>query len=173
MFLTIYTLIHVAISLVGLVSGLVVLLAMFNSKRLDGWTAVFLWTTVATSVTGFGFPVEHLMPSHIIGALSLLVLALAIYSRYSRRLAGGWRKAYVISAVVALYFNMFVAIVQAFAKVPALKALAPTQAETPFKLTQLVVLLIFIAAGIFATIRFHPLAPGQGPQESGPSAVTP
>src|SRR6266404_2107877 len=129
MILKIYTLIHVAISLVGIFSGFVVLLGLLSGKRLDGWTALFLTTTVATSVTGFFFPVHHFMPSHVVGIISLIVLAVAIYARYNRALAGGWRKTYVIGAVIALYLNVFVGIVQAFQKVPALKALAPTQTE--------------------------------------------
>jgi hypothetical protein len=155
MSLRIYTLIHVLISLAGILSGFVVVCGLLGGKRLDGWTAFFLRTTVATSVTGFCFPVEHFMPSHAVGILSLLVLAAAIYARYPRRLAGGWRKAYVVSAVVALYFNVFVLIVQLFSKVPALKALAPTQTEAPFKFTQLVVLVLFLAIGAAAAIRLR------------------
>src|SRR6266436_1271280 len=112
MILKIYTLIHVVISLVGIFSGFVVLFGLLSGKRLDGWTDLFLATTVATSVTGFFFPVHHFMPSHAIGILSLLVLAVAIYARYARHLAGAWRAVYVISALVALYFNVFVGIVQ-------------------------------------------------------------
>jgi hypothetical protein len=150
-----YTLLHIVISLVGIGSGLVVVFGMIAGKRLDGWTAVFLTTTVATSVTGFGFPFDHLLPSHIVGCLSLVVLALAIFARYGRRLAGAWRTTFAISAVVALYFNVFVLIVQSFLKVPALHALAPTGSEPPFAITQGLVLLLFIALGTFATIRFR------------------
>src|SRR5258706_3853744 len=108
------TLIHVAISLIGILSGFIVVSGMLAGRRLDGWTALFLATTVATSVTGFFFPVHHFMPSHAVGILSLLVLAAAIYARYSCHLAGAWRKVFVVGAIVALYFNVFVAIVQAF-----------------------------------------------------------
>jgi hypothetical protein len=153
--LTIYTLAHVVISLVGIFSGLVVLFGLLASKRLDGWTALFLTTTVLTSATGFFFPVRHILPSHILGFISLVVLGVAIYARYSRRLAGAWRKAYVAGAVVALYLNVFVGIVQAFLKIPALHALAPTQAEAPFKFTQLAVLVIFVALGVIAAARFR------------------
>jgi len=156
MILTIYTLVHVVISLVGIFSGLVVLLGMLGGKPLDGWTKLFLGTTVATSVTGFFFPVHHFMPAHALGILSLIVLAIAIYARCNRAMAGGWRKTYVIFAMIALYLNVFVAIVQAFEKVPALKAIAPTQTEPPFKLTQLVVLALFIVLTIVAAIRFRP-----------------
>jgi succinate dehydrogenase/fumarate reductase cytochrome b subunit len=106
-------------------------------------------------VTGFFFPVHHFMPSHAVGILSLLVLAIAIYARYARHLLGAWRKIYVAGAVSALYLNVFVGIVQAFLKVPALKDLAPTQTEPPFKVTQLLVLTLFVALGIVAAIRFR------------------
>jgi hypothetical protein len=158
MILTILTLVHVLISLIGIFSGLVVLGGMLVPRPLDGWTSVFLWTTVATSVTGFMSPVKHFMPSHAVGILSLLVLGLAIYARYGRHLVGGWRKAYVIGAVIGLYFNVFVAIVQSFEKVPAVKALAPTQSEPPFKMTQLTVLILFVILGVAAVIRFRPAA---------------
>jgi len=167
MILTILTLVHVAISLAGILSGFVVLFGLLTDRRLDGWTAFFLGTTVATSVTGFFFPVHHFMPSHAVGILSLIVLAIAIYARYARHLVGAWRKTYVISAIVALYFNVFVAIVQAFAKVPALKNLAPTQSEPPFKFTQLTVLVVFVALAIISAIRFRaepaPATPSTNP----------
>jgi len=160
--MTTLTLIHVAISLVAIVSGFVVLFGMLAGKRLDGWTPIFLTTTVLTSVTGFFFPRHHIMPSHIIGIISLAVLAAAIYALYIQHLVGAWRKTYVITGVIALYLNVFVLIVQLFLKIPALKALAPTQAEPPFKVTQLVVLVLFVVLGIFATIRFQPGPVSQG-----------
>jgi hypothetical protein len=153
--LQVFTLTHVAISLIGIASGLIVLGGLIADKRLSGWTALFLMTTVATSVTGFLFPFHRFMPSHAVGIISLVILTLAIYARYPRRLAGGWRKVYVIGAVVALYLNVFVLIVQMFAKIPALKDLAPTQTEPPFKSTQLVVLVLFVVFGIIATFRFR------------------
>jgi hypothetical protein len=110
---------------------------------------------VATSVTGFFFPFHHFTPAYAVGIISLLLLALAIYARYSRHLAGAWRRVYVITALIALYLNVFVLIVQAFAKLPALKALAPTQSEPPFLLAQLVVLVLFIVLTAVAAIRFH------------------
>jgi hypothetical protein len=158
MILTAYTVFHVSISLLGIFSGFVVLLGLLMGKRLDGWTALFLMSTIATSVTGFFFPVQHFMPSHAIGIISLLVLALAIYARYSRVLTGAWRKTYVVSVVLALYLNVFVGIVQVFRRVPALQGLAPTQTEQPFKLAQLSVLAVFVAIGIVATLRFRPPA---------------
>jgi hypothetical protein len=150
-----YTLVHVLISLVGIGSGSIVLFGLLIGKRLDGWTALFLVTTVATSVTGFGFPVEHIMPSHIVGILSLIALAVAIVARYARHLAGGWRRTYVITAAIALYFNVFVLVAQSFGKVPALRALAPTQKEPPFLVAQLVVMAIFIVLTVLAVKRFH------------------
>ena len=150
-----FTLAHVVISLIGIGSGLVVSLGMLNGKRLDGWTGFFLATTVLTSATGFGFPFEHLLPAHIVGVISLVVLALAIFARYGRRLAGAWRRVYVIGAVVALYLNVFVLVVQLFRRVPALQALAPTQSEPPFAIAQLAVLALFIVLGVFATKRFR------------------
>lgn len=153
--LSTYTFIHVVISLIGIFSGLVVMLGLLAGSRLNGWTAVFLVTTVATSVTGFGFPFEHLLPSHIVGAISLAVLAVAILARYGRHLAGGWRTIYVITAMIALYLNVFVLVVQSFLKIPALHALAPTQTESPFKMAQLAVLIAFIVLTIFAVKQFR------------------
>jgi len=155
MILTIYTIIHVVISLVGIASGFVVMYGLFNGKQLDGWTRLFLATTVATSVTGFGFPVHQFLPSHGVGILSLIVLTLAILARYTFHLAGAWRRVYVVGAAVALYLNVFVGIVQAFQKVPALKAMAPTQSELPFKLTQLVVITLFVGLTMVAAKRFR------------------
>jgi len=149
-----YTFFHVLISLVGLGSGLIVMFGFLTGKRLDGWTALFLTTTVATSVTGFGFPFDQLLPSHKVGILSLVILALAILARYGFCLAGAWRATYVVSAAVALYLNVFVAVVQAFEKIPALKALAPTQKEPLFLVAQLVVLALFVGFTILAAKRF-------------------
>jgi hypothetical protein len=148
-----YTFIHVLISLVGIASGLVVMYGMLTGRRFDGMTALFLTTTVLTSVTAFGFPFDHLLPSHKVAILSFVVLAIAIVARYPLHLA--WRKTYVISASIALYLNVFVLVAQLFAKVPALKALAPTQTEPPFLIAQLVVMAIFIVLTIFAVKRFR------------------
>ena len=145
--LTVFTFVHVVLSLVGICSGFVVVGGFFAAKRLDSWTALFLASTVATSVTGFLFPFERLLPSHVVGIVSLLALALAIGARYPLHLAWAWREIYVICAVVALYLNVFVLIVQLFQKVPALQALAPTQSEPPFLLTQVVLLAIFHRIG--------------------------
>ena len=155
MSLATYTAAHVAISLVGIGSGLVVLFGLLKGKNFRGWAGLFLATTVATSVTGFGFPAEHFLPSHGVGILSLIALVGAIAALYRFRLAGGWRRTYVICAVVALYLNCFVLVVQSFEKVDALKALAPTQSEPPFAIAQLVVLALFVFAGIQAAKRFR------------------
>ncbi len=155
MFLTIYTIVHVIISLVGILSGFVVLAGLLTAKRFDCATSLFLATTAATSVTGFFFPFHGVTPGIVVGIISLVVLAVSAYARYPRQMAGGWRKTYVITAVLALYFNVFVLVVQLFEKVPTLKSLAPTQTEPPFKITQLLVLILFIVLGTLATIRFR------------------
>jgi hypothetical protein len=126
-----------------------------TGKRLDGWTAVFLATTVLTSVTGFGFPTDHLLPSQVIGIISLVMLAVAISARYVFHLAGAWRSAYVVTAAIALYLNVFVLVVQTFMKVPAVHALAPTQKEPPFLIAQIIVMLIFIVLTVVAVKKFH------------------
>jgi hypothetical protein len=153
--MTIFTFVHVALSLIGIFSGFVILVGLLTAKRLDGWTALFLASTVATSVTGFLFPFHRFLPAHAIGILSLILLAVAIYARYGRHLAAAWRRTYVVTAMIALYFNVFVLVVQLFEKVPSLKALAPTHSESPFKLTQLAVLIFFFVVTILATVRFR------------------
>jgi hypothetical protein len=150
-----FTLLHVVLSLVGIFSGVVVLFDLLGARRRDGWTAVFLATTVLTSVTGFFFHASF-GPPHVIGAISLAVLAVAILALYVYRLAGFWRWLYVGGAVLALYLNVFVGVVQAFQKLPFLQPLAPTQSEPPFVVTQFVVMAIFIALGVVAAKRFHP-----------------
>jgi hypothetical protein len=150
-----FTLVHVLLSLVGIFAGFVVVFGLLISKLLTGWTALFLASTVLTSVTGFFFPFHGVTPGLVIGILSLIVLAIAIFARYRRHLAGGWRRSYVISSMIALYFNVFILIVQLYEKVPALKALAPTQSEAPFKITQLAALALFVGLTILATVRFR------------------
>jgi hypothetical protein len=150
-----YTAVHVVISLLGIGSGLIVVFGMLNGKFLHGWNGLFLLTTVLTSVSGFGFPFAHLLPSHKVGIISLLVLAIAIVARYAQKLAGGWHRTYVICAVIALYLNVFVLVVQSFLKVPALHALAPSGNELPFLVAQLIALAIFIGLGIGAAKKFH------------------
>jgi hypothetical protein len=160
MILTTFTLAHVVISLVGIFAGFAVLLGLLTAKRLDGWTALFLATTVATSVTGFLFPFHRFLPSHAVGIVSLLILPVAIFARYGRHLAGHWRPVYAVTAMIALYLNVFVLVAQAFMKVPALKALAATQSEPPFVVTQLVVLALFVVLTVVAAIRFRAEPPG-------------
>ena len=151
-----FTQFHVALSLIGILSGLVVLLGMLGSKPLNAVTAAFLITTVLTSLTGFLFPFHGVTPGIVIGILSLIVLLLAILARYAFHYAGGWRATYVVTSVIALWFNVFVFIVQSFQKVPALHVLAPTGTEIPFKVSQLVVLITFIVLGVRAVRKFHP-----------------
>ena len=151
-----FTAVHVVLSLIGIASGLIVLFGMIGSKRLQGLTALFLATTVLTSVTGFLFHSEKFGPPHVVGIISLVVLAAALLALYGFRTAGPWRRIYVASAVLALYLNVFVGVVQAFQKVSFLKELAPTQSEPPFLVAQAVVLLVFLALGIAAARAFHP-----------------
>ncbi|HWR17234.1 MAG TPA: hypothetical protein VN577_20565 [Terriglobales bacterium] len=153
--LSAFTLLHVVISLAGIASGFVVVYGLFNSKRLPGWTAIFLSTTVLTSLTGYLFSAEKILPSHIVGAISFVVLLIALFALYAKHLAGRWRWIYIVTGMTALYLNCFVAVVQAFAKIPSLKALAPKQTEPPFAIAQFLVLAVFIAIGIRAVKKFH------------------
>jgi len=154
-----FTLVHVLLSLVGIAAGLLVVYGMLRGKRFDGATVIFLVTTALTSLTGFLFPVEHILPSHVLGVISLVALAIAIPARYLLHMAGVWRPIYVVSAVLALYLNVFVLVAQIFMKVPAAHALAPTQKEPPFLIAQVVVMVIFVVLGIFAVKKFR-LEPG-------------
>ena len=147
-----FTLIHVVISLAGIITGLVVLGGLMAGARLDGWTALFLVTATLTSITGFGFPASTVSPAHVVGALSLAVLAVCLVARYWMKLARRWRATYVVTAAVAVYLNAFVLVVQLFAKTPALAQLAPTQREAPFALTQTAVLALFAWLG-WAAVR--------------------
>ena len=153
-----FTWVHVIISLIGIVTGFVVMKGMLASQRFDGWTAVFLAATVLTSLTGFGFPFEKLLPSHIVGIISLVVLLIAIVARYAFGMGSGWRPAYVVTALVAQWLNVFVLVAQLFMKVTALHALAPNGSEPPFLIAQTVVMVLFIIVGIGALRRFHPAA---------------
>jgi hypothetical protein len=148
--------IHVILSLVGIVAGLVVLYGLLTAKRLDGWTALFLATTVLTSVTGFPLPPYGFDPPRAVGVISLVLLAVAIAALYAFRLHGAWRWIYVATAMAALYLNCFVAVVQSFQKLAFLQPLAPTQSEPPFLIAQLVLLAAFVVLGILAAKRFHP-----------------
>jgi len=156
--LSAFTLLHVIISLVAIAAGLIVIFAMLRNGNPPGWVALFLVTTILTSVTGFMFPLKAIGPPHIVGAISLVVLALALLALYGRGLAGAWRWVYVVTSILALYLNVFVAVVQAFQKLAPFRQLAPTQTEPPFAIAQLLVLMLFIAFGYFAVKRFHPAA---------------
>jgi hypothetical protein len=153
--MTILTFVHVLLSLIGIFAGFVVAFGLLTSKQLNGWTGVFIWTTVATSVTGFLFPFHRFLPSHAVGIISLVALAIAIYALYGLHLAGAWRRVYAITSMIALYLNVFVLIAQLFDKVPALKVLAPTKTEAPFKEAQLAALLLFVVLTILAAIKFR------------------
>ena len=151
-----FTLLHVLISLVGIGSGFVVIYGLVTARRLNRWTALFLASTAATSITGFLFPFEHVTPGIVIGVLSIMVLGVAVVARYNSHLKGAARVIYVICASVTLYFNVFILVVQSFEKVAVLRALAPTQKEPPFALTQLLVLAVFVALTVMALRRFRP-----------------
>ena len=158
-----FTLLHVVLSLVGIAAGLVLVAAMLRSNAARGWTALFLASTVLTSVTGFFFPRDQVLPSHVVGVISLLVLLIAIVALYGYRLARSWRWIYVVGAFVALWLNIFVLIAQAFQKVAFLKALAPTQSEPPFVIAQVIVLVVLVVFGFRALRFFHPEAQPAAP----------
>ena len=151
-----FTLVHTVLSLVGILAGLVVAGGLATGTRLDGWAAVFMVTTVLTSVTGFGFPFDKVLPSHVVGIVSLVVLAAAIVADYVKHRAGAWRTTYAVGVVVATYLNVFVLVAQLFKRIPVLFLLAPTQSEPPFALTQGLVLVLFIWLGGTAVKGFRP-----------------
>jgi hypothetical protein len=155
--LAVFTLFHVALSVVGIVAGFAVVFGPISAQQSKTWTGTFLVATAATSVTGFLFPFHRFLPSHAFGIISILVLALTKPAHYVFHLAGAWRRVYVIGAVMALYLNVLVFIAQFLMKIPALKVLAPTPSEPPFLATQIVVMLTFILLGVLLTKRF----PGQ------------
>jgi hypothetical protein len=156
-----FTLLHVLISLVGIAAGFVVVFGMFRSDKLDGWTAVFLIATILTSVTGYFFPAAQILPSHIVGAISLVALAIAVLAFYGFHVSGRWRWIYVVTAFTAQYLNVFVLVAQAFQKIPLLHSLAPTQGDPGFIVAQVIVLVVFIVLGIRAVRSFHPEAAAQ------------
>ena len=151
-----FTLVHTVLSLVGIVAGLVTAGAIATGTRLDRWAAVFLVTTVLTSVTGFGFPFDKLLPSHIVGIVSLVVLLAVIVADYVKHLAGTWRTIYAVGVVLATYLNTFVLVAQLFKRIPVLYLLAPTQSEPPFALTQGLVVLLFVWLGVGAVRGARP-----------------
>lgn len=149
----ILTNVHVAISLIGILSGLIVMFGMFAGHLLPAWTTLFLWSTVATSMSGFPLPADKLLPSHIVGIISLVFLAIAFFALYGQRLAGAWRWIYALTAVTALYLNVFVLVVQTFRRVPELRALAPTESEPPFVYAQSAALGLFVVFAVIAAVR--------------------
>jgi hypothetical protein len=159
-----FTLVHVIISLIGIATGLIVLLAMLGN-RVSVWTSTFLATTVLTSATGFLFHSKAIGPPHIVGALSLVILLFSLLAFYKFHLAGRWRAVYVVTATLALYLNVFVAVVQSFLKIPALNRLAPLGNEPPFAISQGLVLVLFVVLGWLALKKFHP------PVASAPALV--
>jgi hypothetical protein len=154
--MTLFTFIHVAISLIAILSGLIVLFGMVNNNRMDMMTAIFLLFTVATSVTGFFFPIQGLTPALIVGTISIALLAVAIAGRYAFAMRGAWRWIYIATAVTAQYFNSFVLVVQSFLKIPVMHALAPSGSEAPFIIAQSIVPLFYVVAGYLAVKRFRP-----------------
>ncbi|HET9294852.1 MAG TPA: hypothetical protein VFO06_11205 [Gemmatimonadales bacterium] len=150
-----FTLIHVALSLLGIIAGLVVVGGLMAGVQLNGWTGLFLVTTVLTNVTGFGFPFRTLLPSHIVGGVSLIILPVAMAALYWKHLRGPWRNVFVVASVVALYFNVFVLLVQLFQKIPALIIVAPSQKSPVFAATQLLILALFVWLGRAALRGFR------------------
>jgi hypothetical protein len=155
-----FTLFHVILSLIGIATGVIVLFGMLASRRFPGLTAIFLITTLATTVTGFFFPIVGLDPARIVGIISLVLLAAALAGIYVGHLVGSWRWIYVVGAMMALYLNVFVGVVQSFQKLSFLHPLAPTGSEHPFKEVQAAVLILFIVLGALALRRFHPRPAG-------------
>jgi hypothetical protein len=161
MLLSILTLLHVLISLVGIAAGLVAMAGLFRSNLSREWTGLFLFTTILTSLSGFLFPVARLLPSHIVGLISLVLLAVAVFALYREHLSGYWRPVYIVTAMLSLYLNVFVLIIQSFLKIPVLKALAPTQTEPAFVIVQGCTLLLFTALTVLLAIKFR--TPGLAP----------
>jgi hypothetical protein len=157
MSLATFTLVHVLISLVAIAAGLIAMIGLLGSRPLPGWTALFLLTTILTSVTGFFFPFVQLLPSHIVGIISLVLLTAAVVALYVGHLAGVWRPVYVVTAMLSLYLNVFVLVVQAFQKVGPLHVLAPTQSEPAFLVAQGLTLVFFGLVIIGALRRFRPV----------------
>jgi hypothetical protein len=163
MSLSTFVTVHVVISLIGIAAGIIVMFGMLGSNRMPGLTAIFLLFTILTSATGFLIPPlvsDKLLPSHIIGALSLVLLAVACFALYGQKLSGGWRWVYVLTALVSLYLNVFVLVIQSFLKIPALHALAPSvpPSEPPFAIVQGIVLVFFVVVIIGAIRRYRPIA---------------
>ena len=159
MSLATFTLVHVIISLIGIGSGILVLFGLLGSSRMPGMTAIFLLTTILTNATGFLFPFEGFKPSYVIAALSLVLLLIACIALYAMKLGGAWRWIYVVTALLALYFNCFVLVIQSFLKIPVLTAIAPGNppAGPVFAVVQGLVLVFFVLMIIGAIRRFRPV----------------
>jgi hypothetical protein len=159
MSLSMFTTVHVIISLIAIVAGIIVMFGLLGSSRMPGLTAIFLLFTILTSATGFLFPFEKLLPSHIIAIISLVLLAIACIALYGMKLSGAWRWIYVLTAMISLYFNVFVLVIQSFLKIPALTALAPGNPPSgpAFAVIQGIVLLFFVVVIIGAMRRYRPM----------------
>jgi hypothetical protein len=153
-----FTILHVVISLIAIASGIVVVIGMFGSRSQPLWTALFWITTVLTTVTGFLFPITKFTPALGTGIVATVIFVIALFALYITHLVGAWRWIYVVTAVISLYLNVFVLIVQSFQKIPALQPLAPTQSEPPFLIAQTAALGLFVLLGIIAVIKFRPAA---------------
>ncbi|MGD9836456.1 MAG: hypothetical protein AB7F72_00930 [Afipia sp.] len=149
-----FTVFHLIISMIAIGLGFVVAGGILSSNRLPRWTLWFLILTILTSATGFLFPFTKLLPSHIVAIISLVLLAIAVYALYGKGLSGIWRTVYVVTAMLALWFNVFVLIAQSFQKVALLNVYAPTGAEPPFAITQGIVLVFFIFLIVLGIRRF-------------------
>jgi hypothetical protein len=156
MSLAAFTTLHTAIALVGIFSGVVAVTRMLRVRRLNGWTTLFLFSTALTTITGFFFPFREILPSHIVGVISLVALVFVFVALYVKELEGGWRVTYIAGAVFVLYLNTFVGVVQSFQKVSFLRPLAPTQAEPPFIIVQGLLLLVSVIAFFAVSRRFRP-----------------
>jgi hypothetical protein len=168
-----FTLVHVIISLGAIASGFVVMFGLLGSHRMSGITALFLATTILTTATGFLFPFTKLFPSHMIGMLALPLLAIAVFALYGQRLSGAWRWIYVVTAMLSLYLNVFILVVQSFLTVPALRALAPNLplAQPPFAIAQVIVLVFFVIVIVSAVRRFRPTFGNERPRQISEQAI--
>ena len=157
--LSAFTLLHVIISLIAIAAGLVVMVGLFGSSRMPVMTAIFLLFTILTSATGFLFPFTQLLPSHMIGILSLVLLAVACIALYAMKLSGPWSGVYVLTALISLYLNVFVLVIQSFLKIPSLQVLAPGNPPTGpvFAVVQGLILVVFVAVIVGAWRRFRPM----------------
>jgi hypothetical protein len=149
-----FTRLHVVISVIGIASGLIMLIGLVRRRFLPAWTALFLVSTIATSITGFMLPADGLLPSHLFGVLSLVALTACVIAIFGHRVRGVWRSVFLVTGILALYLNAFVGIVQSFQKIAAIKALAPTQTELPFIIAQGVTFVVFVVLGVLALKRF-------------------